>query len=539
MPVKMFCRGLRKPWLTALAVFLAVRADASWQVSTVGSESRDFLGVAVGDGRNSGSGENRIYAGNRNGNVYEYYWNGTGWNKYTFGVAPDLSENRCVSLADLHNDGALRLAVGNTDNQVYDCRYSGGNWAIDHVLNPSGSSVQSLDAGMARNTSVVRIYFGNTTGEIFESRWNGSSWNSTVLSNSLFGNIWALKIGAGRNAFPGVNYLYASDASQNIYEFYYNGSGWTQPNKVSLASDVYSLAVGTGRNQDIRQFLYAGESNGQIVEYLYSAGWSSSPVADVTYPVYALAIGDGRNDGIQRLYAACGRNHLVELTWNGSSWDSLDLGGPVNSSAIYVGLALGAGRNNGLNSLYVSSNDNYFYEFRYIQDTPVPTETSTRTGTRTPAYTPTETSSPTSSLTATPTVTPTRSSTPIRSATPTYTRSLTYTITPTVTHSPTASLTPTLFIPRDLDHLVVYPNPYRADKNIRGKISFYLLPPSAEIRIYTLAGSLVWKSKKQNPDNQILWDLTNSEGAAVASGTYLYLVQAGGDSRRGKLSILR
>lgn len=90
----------------------------------------------------------------------------------------------------------------------------------------------------------------------------------------------------------------------------------------------------------------------------------------------------------------------------------------------------------------------------------------------------------------------------------------------------------------DLDHLLVFPNPYREGSGAK-HITFANLTPQATIRVFTLAGKLVRTLKGTNTCGVLQWDLTNKYGRKVASGIYLYYVEGNGDIRRGKLAIIR
>ncbi|MDD4223736.1 MAG: S8 family serine peptidase [Candidatus Cloacimonetes bacterium] len=94
----------------------------------------------------------------------------------------------------------------------------------------------------------------------------------------------------------------------------------------------------------------------------------------------------------------------------------------------------------------------------------------------------------------------------------------------------------------DLKHLVVYPNPVRADSKQCSLINF----PSGKtgnLRIYDSAGSLV-RTAAIGPFDPVVnnvdwsWDLKNNNGVKVASGVYFYVVEMDGKTARGKIAII-
>jgi hypothetical protein len=91
----------------------------------------------------------------------------------------------------------------------------------------------------------------------------------------------------------------------------------------------------------------------------------------------------------------------------------------------------------------------------------------------------------------------------------------------------------------NLDELQVYPNPFQIDKG-HTQVSFDRLTADADIRIYKITGELVTRMTSSVTDGKILWDITNSEGDAVAPGVYVYVVtNAAGQKKNGKLAIIK
>jgi hypothetical protein len=90
----------------------------------------------------------------------------------------------------------------------------------------------------------------------------------------------------------------------------------------------------------------------------------------------------------------------------------------------------------------------------------------------------------------------------------------------------------------------VVPNPYRATEawNPAGgnELHFVNLPAQARIRIYTLAGDLVRDIRRSDPVRDFeRWDLKNDVGRDVASGIYLYRVEAGSFTFQNRFVVIR
>lgn len=84
----------------------------------------------------------------------------------------------------------------------------------------------------------------------------------------------------------------------------------------------------------------------------------------------------------------------------------------------------------------------------------------------------------------------------------------------------------------------VYPNPCSIKQGCLA-LKFTKITVSAELKIYTMSGELVWSYNKNNSDNSITWNLRNTKGSEVASGLYIYYISTQGSSKKGKLILIR
>jgi hypothetical protein len=64
------------------------------------------------------------------------------------------------------------------------------------------------------------------------------------------------------------------------------------------------------------------------------------------------------------------------------------------------------------------------------------------------------------------------------------------------------------------------------------------MPNDAEIKIYTITGE--WVRTLNATGGSVGWDLANDGGQDVASGYYIYLIEAkAGEKKHGKIAIVR
>ncbi len=94
-----------------------------------------------------------------------------------------------------------------------------------------------------------------------------------------------------------------------------------------------------------------------------------------------------------------------------------------------------------------------------------------------------------------------------------------------------------------LDKVKAVPNPYYLfgsyDASVYNRqIRFTNLPEKCTIRIFNLNGDLVDMIEKDGPDNWTTWDVLNSSNIPIASGIYIYVVEAPGFGQKiGKMAI--
>ncbi len=95
----------------------------------------------------------------------------------------------------------------------------------------------------------------------------------------------------------------------------------------------------------------------------------------------------------------------------------------------------------------------------------------------------------------------------------------------------------------DLDKITAVPNPFYLyssyDPNPGSNLmKFHHLPTKCNITIYNLAGDLIRTIRKDDPSPIATWDLVTERGLPVASGIYIYVVDAPGFGQKvGKVAV--
>jgi hypothetical protein len=101
----------------------------------------------------------------------------------------------------------------------------------------------------------------------------------------------------------------------------------------------------------------------------------------------------------------------------------------------------------------------------------------------------------------------------------------------------------------DLYNVYVVPNPVRTGSSRLttdnyhnfpdGLVRFVNVPPNCIIKIFTVAGDLVWINDHTDGGGNVEWDTRNLEEEDVASGVYVYRIESGGDSVFGRIVVIR
>ncbi|MEK9149739.1 MAG: T9SS type A sorting domain-containing protein, partial [Candidatus Desantisbacteria bacterium] len=93
-----------------------------------------------------------------------------------------------------------------------------------------------------------------------------------------------------------------------------------------------------------------------------------------------------------------------------------------------------------------------------------------------------------------------------------------------------------VFLPKGLDDIRVWPNPYRSDKSSDPFIVFEL-PDGCRLCIYTISGRLIKEFEKTLGKTK--WMLDNQDGEPVTSGMYIYLIEQNGKKVTGEIGVIR
>ncbi|MDR1696232.1 MAG: T9SS type A sorting domain-containing protein [Endomicrobium sp.] len=86
--------------------------------------------------------------------------------------------------------------------------------------------------------------------------------------------------------------------------------------------------------------------------------------------------------------------------------------------------------------------------------------------------------------------------------------------------------------------IYAYPNPYKPSRHGNSGIRFANLKAGAQIKIFNIAGEMVFDAKA-DADGDYMWDVQNKSGYKIASGVYIYHIDSDGKVTKGKIAIER
>jgi hypothetical protein len=95
-----------------------------------------------------------------------------------------------------------------------------------------------------------------------------------------------------------------------------------------------------------------------------------------------------------------------------------------------------------------------------------------------------------------------------------------------------------VFSTENLDAVHAYPNPVKAGTGPT-YVTIAGLPETATVRIFSSTGHLLRTLEEEDGNGGIEWDLKNENGTDVPSGIYIYYIESGSDTRKGKFAVIR
>ncbi len=245
---------------------------ASWMGESIGSVEQQLVAAEIGDAR--GDGFLHVYFSAASSPPsfisHEFTYDGTAWTAVAIPPPwPGPGAGSGLAVADGRNDGVQRLyqAVLDPDLHfyVYEFSWNGTGWEASLISGPLGQlTVRAV--GDAHNDGINRLYVVRRATGVLEFTYDGAAWTQTAdiaIGNPLFD----LAIGDGRN--DGVNRLYVSqrDPPEVVEATFDSGTWRTAMVGTGVGGPVYHVRVGDGRGDGVQRVYSSGE--GGVFEFTY------------------------------------------------------------------------------------------------------------------------------------------------------------------------------------------------------------------------------------------------------------------------------
>gem|GEM_PF-6771803 len=90
---------------------------------------------------------------------------------------------------------------------------------------------------------------------------------------------------------------------------------------------------------------------------------------------------------------------------------------------------------------------------------------------------------------------------------------------------------------KELGNVLIYPNPWRGDRDYEKPYIEFEMPRDSRLSIYTISGRLI--NEFESPSGFVKWKLDDKNGGPVSSGIYIYWIRSGDKKKIGKLGVIR
>ncbi|MEW6516242.1 MAG: hypothetical protein AB1439_04970 [candidate division FCPU426 bacterium] len=237
-------------------------------------------------------------------------------------------------------------------------------WQINTVWSESDSAMD-LTLGSGRNDGITRLYAANNNTYMYEYTWNGSGWTRVQFGHTL-GTEWAyLGVTVGQPTNWAGQILFTGNENNSACSFRYNGASFVETNLTR--SDVCQKTdIGPGRNTSTIYGYVACEDN-NLYEYYYNGSAWNAPTtvgSTGTLGAHAVAVGLGRStDSNYYVYGGGADGRLYEFRYNGAPYVRTQI---VNTGAQINDIVIEAGRNGSATRyVYCGNNNGQIWESGY------------------------------------------------------------------------------------------------------------------------------------------------------------------------------
>jgi len=364
--------------MSVLAVLGPSAKAADWTKKDMGSIGGQVNGVTTGDGDNDGHKE--VYTASSNGAVNQYRtgdknpedWKinsvgfGDGQSFYMYGIA----------VGDGRDSGSNAVYAGgfdqNQNGKMYEFNYDKGDWKKT-AMGSGGWGITDVAMGDGKNNGRTAIYGSSCDGKIYEYTYS-NGWNAKDIGFSSYYQT-GVTVGDcnndGKNEVYSVTYGYYWWWEQHVYMYTYSSStqAWSTTDLGTNPGYAYGsadIACADGNNDGNDELFITTYQDTYMIKY-DSGSWDWQSIYNNGNLIQnQIAVGDGDGDNQNEVYNSAD-NFVYRVVYSSKdgTWFGTSIGSGADGGILY-GLAVGDGDDCGSQKeVYAGSSDGHVYQFKW------------------------------------------------------------------------------------------------------------------------------------------------------------------------------
>lgn len=294
--------------------------NSQWNGKVIFSgESNQFNieNLTIGEGRNDGL--KRIYFTNEfsSGGLHELTYLNGDWEMITIDPSPGIISGLAINPG--RNDGESRVYGFDNTGDIFEYTFVNTTWEKSNLSSTDEERFNDMAIGSVRNDGVTRVYMVNYEGQIYEYTYLDSGWDvsflGTVKITSLSFAVNKIFMTVGYVRSDEIERLYVS--SPTLYEFSYNGEGFWEKDSFAAGIGEGELTIGEGRNDGVFRVYIAGVTSHLAEISFFENKWSLTAElrGESSFLGFLwVAVGPGRGDGVNRVYGLSRDGFVYEFS---------------------------------------------------------------------------------------------------------------------------------------------------------------------------------------------------------------------------------
>lgn len=176
-----------------------------------------------------------VFYRNKDGNMAEWYWSGTGASNGNLpagqAVMANTSPSALVFGSNMENPKHSVFYTG-ANGQIWHYYYSGSGWSNGQVTTVGVApytSPAAVNFGTNPDLPKQSVFYAGTNGQIWQWHWNGSSSSNTTLGTGqpIMSSTSPLALVSGSDMNNPKQWVFYIGADGKLWLWYWNGTSWS------------------------------------------------------------------------------------------------------------------------------------------------------------------------------------------------------------------------------------------------------------------------------------------------------------------------